>query len=224
MAFRRAGWKAIGGQGQAYEDGKVFFYINTADTLATILASGYFNSVSNDLDANYTVYVRGSDGDALVKLVRDSTGLILTAESTVLPVAGGAALSLTTALHNNKTILFDTAAGTVLTLPASTGNGAKFRCVVSVLATSNSHILQCVGTDMMQGACGIIDTDTADATIQFAALVGDTFDTITMNRTTTGLAAPGDWVEVEDVVAGVWAVRGLIRASGAVATPFSSAV
>jgi hypothetical protein len=77
---------------------------------------------------------------------------------------------------------------------------------------------------MMQGALGIVDTDTADATIQFAALVGDTFDTVTMNRGTTGLAAPGDYVEVEDIKAGIWSVRGVIRASGTVATPFSSAV
>ena len=137
---------------------------------------------------------------------------------------GGSTLSLTAALHDGRTALFDTAAGTTLTLPAATGSGNRFRCVVSVLATTNAHVLQCVGTDMMQGACGIVDTDTGDATIQFAALVGDTFDTVTMNRTTTGLGAPGDWVEVEDVVSGVWAVRGVIRASGAVATPFSSAV
>ncbi len=139
-------------------------------------------------------------------------------------VAGGATLTITELLHDGKTVLWDQAAGSIFTLPASSGSGMKIRAVVSVLATSNDHSIACVGTDMMQGACGIIDTDTGDATIQFAALVGDTFDTITMNRTTTGLAAPGDWVELEDVVTGVWAVRGLIRASGTVATPFSSAV
>ena len=136
----------------------------------------------------------------------------------------GATISLTAVEHDGRTVVFDTAAGSIVTLPASVGEGARFRCVVSVLATSNSHVLKCVGTDMMQGACGIVDTDTSDATIQFAALVGDTFDTVTMNRTTSGLGAPGDWVEVEDVVAGVWAVRGVIRASGTVVTPFSSAV
>jgi hypothetical protein len=45
-----------------------------------------------------------------------------------------------------------------------------------------------------------------------------------MNRTTTGLGAPGDYVEVEDIVSGVWAINGTILASGTVATPFSSAV
>ncbi len=134
----------------------------------------------------------------------------------------GATLTLSAIKHDGRTILFDTAAGSTITLPASIGFGARFRCVVSILATSNNHILQCDGTDMMQGACGIIDTDSSDATIQFAALVGDTFDKVTMNRTTKGLGAPGDWVEVEDIVAGVWAVRGLIRASGSVGTPFSS--
>ena len=41
--------------------------------------------------------------------------------------------------------------------------------------------------------------DTSDATIQFAALVGDGFVTVTMNRTTSGLAAPGDWIEFDQI-------------------------
>jgi len=205
-----------------------YTYKSDTDTQATVSTAGYFNNTDDDINlaADDKIKVIGDQGGYELKVISVSSGSVTTGVSSrgAVPVAAGATLSLTQAAHDGKTIVFDTAAGSIITLPASTGGGAKFRCVVSVLATSNSHILKCVGTDMMQGACGIIDTDTGDATIQFAALVGDTFDTVTMNRTTTGLAAPGDYVEVEDVVAGVWAVRGLIRASGTVATPFSSAV
>ena len=206
----------------------VYTYKSDTDTQATVSAAGYFNNTDDNLNlaVDDKITVIGDQGGYELTVVSLSSGAVTTgvSEGGAVPVAAGGTLSLTKATHDGRTIVFDTAAGSVITLPASTGGGAKFRCVVSVLATSNSHILQCVGTDMMQGACGIIDTDTGDATIQYAALVGDTFDTVTMNRSTSGLAAPGDYVEVEDVVAGVWAIRGLIRASGTVETPFSSAV
>ncbi len=173
-----------------------------------------------------TSLINEASGVEVFKLLADGTIDMRGASSVdaAIPnlIAAGGTLTITQALHHGKTILWDTAAGSILTLPAATGTGMKIRCVVSVLATSNDHSVLCVGSDMMQGAVGIIDTDTSDATIQFAALVGDTFDAITMNRTTTGLAAPGDWVELEDIISGIWAVRGLIRASGSVATPFTS--
>lgn len=140
-------------------------------------------------------------------------------------VAGGSALTLTQALHDGKTVLWDTAAGTTLTLPAASGSGTRIRCVVSVTATSNSHIVKVANaSDMMVGSIGTIDTDSSDATLFFAAEVADAMDTITLNRSTTGLAAQGDWVELEDIATNRWAVRGVVRASGVVATPFSSAV
>jgi hypothetical protein len=201
-----------------------YTYKSDTDTRATVEAAGYFNNSDDllNLAADDEIKVIGDQGGYTLKVVSVTAGSVTTTGASI--VAGGSSLTLTQQLHDGKTILFDTAAGTTLTLPAATGSGTKIRAVVSVLATSNSHVIQCVGTDMMQGACGIVDTDSGDATIQFAALVGDTFDTITMNRTTSGLAAPGDWVELEDVVSGVWAVRGVIRASGVVITPFSSAV
>lgn len=140
-------------------------------------------------------------------------------------VAGGSATTLSVASHDGKTILWDTAAGTTLTLPTAAGTGAIFRVVCSVTATSNSHILKCgAASDIMYGSIMTIDTDTADATLAFAAEAADTMDTITLNRTTTGLAAIGDWVEVQDIGTNKWFVRGTVRASGSVATPFSSAV
>ncbi|MCB1282361.1 MAG: hypothetical protein KDB18_12645 [Salinibacterium sp.] len=157
-----------------------------------------------------------------VALTASATELNRAADVSDRLVAGGSALSLTQALHDGKTVLFDTAAGTTLTLPAATGSGARFRCVVSVTATSNSHKVQCVGDDIMQGSIMNIDTDTSDATKAFATEADS--DTVTFNRTTSGACVPGDWVEFEDILADVWAVRGTVQATGVVITPFSAAV
>ena len=48
--------------------------------------------------------------------------------------------------------------------------------------------------------------------------------TITLNRSTTGLAAQGEYFEIVDAVAGHYYVRGYSQASGTEATPFSATV
>lgn len=138
--------------------------------------------------------------------------------------AAGATKTLTAAANNNGTILLDTAAGSVVTLPAATGSGAKFRFVVSVLATSNSHIVKVANaSDTMIGIIQGHRVDTGNAVLGFAA--GATDDTITLNRTTTGSVSKGEWIEVEDVAANKWAVTGMLSATGAAfATPFSATV
>lgn len=138
-------------------------------------------------------------------------------------VAGGSALTLSKALHGSgRTVLFDTAAGTTLTLPAATGTGVRFRCLVSVLATTNSHVLACAGTDEFHGHMMGIDVDSGDATLGFSAVAADNFDKITFNRSTSGIAGPGDYIEVEDVVSGVWQVNGAYHATDIIITPFST--
>jgi hypothetical protein len=109
-----------------------------------------------------------------------------------------------------------------VTLPTSTGGGAVYRFLVTVTATSNSHVIK-VGnaTDEMRGFV-VQDSDTATApNIWWAA---DNDDTITLNRTTTGLAAQGEYFEIVDAVAGHFFVRGFSQASGTEATPFSATV
>jgi hypothetical protein len=137
-------------------------------------------------------------------------------------IACGSALTLTVAEHDGKTILLDTAAGSTATLPLATGSGARIKFQISTTATSNSHKIQ-VGdaTDVMAGVIMALSDDTA-AVKGWAA--GATDDTITFNRTTTGLAKKGNWVEVEDVAENLWLVRGQIEQSGTEATPFSAAV
>jgi len=196
-------------------------------TLGTGAAS---KAVVLDAGDDYTwpaagVLTYGVLNDGTTALGASALELNAVCDTSARLVAGGATLTITQALHDGRTILWDTAAGTILTLPAATGTGMKIRCVVSVTATTNSHIVKAANaTDHMYGTLMSVDTDTADATLAWAAELGDTMDTITFNRTTTGLAAIGDWVELQDVASAAWAVTGSFVASGTVATPFSSAI
>jgi hypothetical protein len=139
-------------------------------------------------------------------------------------VAAGSTLTVTAEEHAGRTILWDTAAGSVVTLPAATGTGDKYLLVVSVLATSNSHIVKVANTtDVMRGIITGTRVDSGNAVLGFAA--ASTSDTITLNRTTTGSVSLGEWVELIDFAAGFWHVKGHLTATGAAfATPFSATV
>ena len=138
-------------------------------------------------------------------------------------IAGGATLTMLAQTHAGKTIALDTAAGTTITLPASTGGGVKYRFVVTVVPTSNQHKVQVANaTDVLRGGILNCDTDSSNATLLFPT--ASTSDTCTYNGTTQGGFSIGDWIEVEDVKAGFWAISGVTQANGTVATPFSAAV
>jgi hypothetical protein len=130
------------------------------------------------------------------------------------------------AADNSKVVAFDQAAGSVVTLPAATGSGARYRFYVKTLATSNSHIVYCNlangggGSDVFEGLIPGSRIDSGNAVLGFAA--ASTSNTITLNRTTTGSVSLGEWLEVEDVATNVWQVKGFLSATGAAfATPFS---
>lgn len=147
-------------------------------------------------------------------------GNVRSIDATRLVAAGGT--KTLTSVDSGSIVCLDTAAGSVVTLPAATGSGATFKFLVTVTATSNSHVIQVANaTDEFRGYV-IQDSDTATApNIWWAA---DNDDTITLNRTTTGLAAQGEYFEVVDAASGVFFVRGYSQASGIEATPFSAAV
>lgn len=169
-----------------------------------------------DIVATGSAYVGGVQQTATV------TEINRAADVSARLIAGGATLTMTEAAHEGKIIALDTAAGSIITLPTSTGGGAVYRFLVTVTATSNSHIIK-VGnaTDEFRGYV-VQDSDTATApNIWWAA---DNDDTITLNRTTTGLAAQGEYFEIVDAVAGHFFVQGYSQASGTEATPFSATV
>lgn len=142
-------------------------------------------------------------------------------------LAGGSTRTLTAA-DSGATIKLDTLAGSVVTLPAATGTGAKFKFLVTVLATSNSHKIQVASaTDFFIGTIEGVSDDPATVKGWIAAnsgTVATNSDTVTLNRTTTGSVSVGEWIDVEDVATATWAIRGMITQTGTEATPFTAAV
>lgn len=137
-------------------------------------------------------------------------------------IAAGATKTLTPA-DSSSTVKLDTLGGSVVTLPAATGSGANFKFVVSVLATTASHIVKVANSvDVMQGVIVLCDTDSVGVALAFAATA--TQDTITLNRSTTGSVSKGEWLEVQDFASGIWTVRGTTSNTGTAVSPFSATV
>lgn len=140
-------------------------------------------------------------------------------------VALAVSTSITEAAHEGRTIVMGGAGSArTFTLPAATGAGGRYRFVVGAVNTSSYLIKSVVGSDLMEGL--IIGASTGDSATDAARtwLSGATDDTVTLNGTTTGGAAVGDWVEFEDLSAIGWFVRGMVTQSGTEATPFSDTV
>jgi len=141
----------------------------------------------------------------------------------------GATQILTAAAHAGVTVVANRAAGIAFTLPAATGTGNKYRIIVGTTLTSGSlSVAVASGTDFMRGVA-IFETDDAGNVPQTfptanTGTVATESDTITFNRTTTGLGTIGDYIEIEDIAAAVFAVKVVTNANGTEATPFTVAV
>lgn len=129
-------------------------------------------------------------------------------------------LAVTQALHEGRTVLLSLLTGFTSTLPAATGSGSLYEFMVGIVRTSNSYIINTAGTDVFNGLVSIIpNSSTPGGGASFGSTANKTF---TMNATTTGGLLIGDWVEVMDIQAGVWAITGVLTGSGTLATPFSN--
>ncbi len=87
----------MGGKGKAFDKGKMFAY-TTSDAIATVRASGYFDDASLDLDAEYFIAVKASDGVSILALTRDSTGLILSTDTNIQAITGAGAVDVITSV------------------------------------------------------------------------------------------------------------------------------
>jgi hypothetical protein len=117
----------------------------------------------------------------------------------------------------------DTAAGSVLSLPAATGSGKVVKGIVTTTATSNAHKILCAPiTDVLIGqSVG----QTGNATKQFSAAVASGFHSIQMPFAGTQPSGgfEGDIYEFTDIAPGVWMVDGKYQAGTTPTTPFSTA-
>lgn len=138
------------------------------------------------------------------------------------PVAGGATKTLTAANAFSTTSL-DTAAGTVVTLPAATGTGNVYKFVVTTTASSNSHkILTAPITDVL---IGFVTGETSGTAKCFAAAAASAYHSLQMPFAGTQPSGgfEGDWFELVDIASGKWQVKGCYQAGTTPTTPFSTA-
>lgn len=120
---------------------------------------------------------------------------------------------------------FSDADGAIITLPDSGAGayiGATFEFFVSVTATSNAHKIVFTDTtnEKLYGQLHMVDTDTEDAQVTFAAQADDSFSAVSMNGTTTGII--GSKFRITNIAADIWSIEGNIHHTGSAATPFAT--
>ena len=213
-----------GGSGFA----KVWRYYTT-DSLATVVASGYFNSKVTEMTvgdiielvivdavasasraaftAKFELYVASNNGTTVTTALADATVNVTAATVTL----GDA--------HNRRIVTLNRAGGIAVTLPAATGSGFKTRLIVGTTFTSSATV-KVTGDDTMVGSALILQ-DGGDTAVHFEA--NGTDDTITMDGTTTGGLA-GAYIDLVDIAADLWFVRYVSAATGTEADPFSATV
>ena len=134
----------------------------------------------------------------------------------------------TPGVNGDRITGIDRAAGTTITLPAATGSGAKYQFAIKTTLTSGSLVLQVANANDYFRGFAYTTQDAGGAGISWGTAntgtVSTESDTLTWNRTTTGIATQGDYIEVIDAFANVWLIETEQNSNGTEATPFSAAV
>jgi len=128
--------------------------------------------------------------------------------------------TITYAEHEGRRLVMNAAgAALTFTLPKCIGEGHRYYFVVGVVNTSN-YVIAASSTDTFEGSLSNLSTST-DFMEGFDSGSADT--TITLNGDAQGGFSIGDWVEVIDILTGVWAVRGMTDTNSASGTtPFGT--
>lgn len=135
-------------------------------------------------------------------------------------ISGQGATRTLNANESGSLCLFDRAAGIVYTLPVAPV-GAYFDFMVTTSVTSNAaKVITGAGTELLIGGYMNVDTDTSNAVAAFDGN-GSTHVAVSMNGTTTG-GLQGTQLRFTCLSATRWAVSGIVRGSGTVATAFAT--
>lgn len=152
------------------------------------------------------------------------TGLTLTNATIVgsssAPVNAGASITLTSS--SPTTINLNTAAGSVVTLPAATGSGKVFRFLVTTTTTSGAHkILAASSSDFLNGIAIGFTGSTAKVFASAAATNHSIQMPFTGSQPSGGFI--GDFVEFIDNAANLWTTSMQYQAGTTPTTPYSAA-
>lgn len=167
------------------------------------------------------VYVNGiaQNGQLSGQLEPTTTGAIaaLAGNNPNAPIAVGAAATAVL----GGTYLLNVAAGSVLTLPASTGSGGSIRAIVTTTATSNAHkVLPNSSSDFLQGIALGENAGTAKVFVGNAAASHSLQMPFAGTQPSGGFI--GDYFELRDIATGLWQVSGSYQAGVTPTTPFST--
>lgn len=133
------------------------------------------------------------------------------------PISLTAATATLDSSYYGRTMTMNRSGGIAIALPAATGSGAALRFLVGTVSTTG-YVISANGTDIFVGSIPTLSDNSAAV---LAYTPGGTDNTITLNGTTKGGVAVGDWLELRDVASGKWAVSGLTTSSGTEASPYS---
>jgi hypothetical protein len=200
---------------------------------STVTSTGFVGPLTGNVTGN-------ASGTALTVTQAAQTSITSVGTLTALGVSGTTTLTgsflpaihtfvatdaITIAEHAGRTLLLGEVGGNALvtlTLPDATGSGATYKFIVSVTNTSNYVIAVPDAANTIDGVMLYLDED-GTAVTAFPTVAAS--DTITLNGTTTG-GVLGDYLEIVDIAADQYHVRGVMRvpAGSNPVTPFSEAV
>jgi len=148
-------------------------------------------------------------------------------DSSAKIVTTTANLTLTQALHANRTVIVNKADGCDLVLPEASGTGDVYTLIFGTALTSNTHTVTTADTTNANfvGHVQAVDLDAATVAVLYQSVQATGNDTITLNMTSQGGITPyADYYVLTDIATDVWKVEGkfVVPTSSNPATPFSS--
>ena len=154
------------------------------------------------------------DGTTLTPSAAEINKLKVSTRIVALAVSTG----ITEAVHEGKSLVLGGAGSArTMTLPAATGGGGIYKFMVGAVNTSN-YVITRAGSDVIKGGLIFASDNASNAVLGFETTSATT---ITLNGTTSGGAAVGDTLILEDCASATWCVRGVVTESGSETTPFS---
>jgi hypothetical protein len=137
--------------------------------------------------------------------------------------ATAATLTVTEALHGDRIVTLNRAAGIAVTLPVPVA-GMRFRFIVGTTFAGAASIKSVAGTHLMIGHA-LMGNNSDNTVVDWQALAASTIDTIDLFGTansTGGIA--GQVIDIEALSATLWHVSIRGDAAGTEATPFADTV
>lgn len=184
--------------------------------MATAEAGHQPNRVYTDQDGN--LHLNGA------KIYVNETGSFLNGPSSDLVVdCTASTLTISEAVHNNRIITLNRAAGIAVTLPAAAA-GLRFRFIVGTTFTGAASIKSATGADIMIGHA-TMGNNSDNTTVDWQAIASNTYDTIDLFGTSNSTGGiEGQEIEIIGLAANKWFVRIQGDAAGTEATPFADTV